>query len=155
MAYIRCKRINGSQYAYLVESTTTPQGPRQKVKKYLGKVHEFSERDEIVRSGEYNTKKELVRCLIEKELLSHGFVKNKSSFCCENVVFDKSLKQKNGKSIVLKINEGYLCDFTVKRILNFKKSDDVAKDAPILAKHFIDAGFVISEEEFVQYYRLL
>jgi hypothetical protein len=38
MAFVREKRIKGKIYAYLVDSSWTPKGPRQKVVKYLGPV---------------------------------------------------------------------------------------------------------------------
>ena len=39
MAFVRVKRINGGTYAYLVENSWTRKGTRQKVSRYLGKVH--------------------------------------------------------------------------------------------------------------------
>ena len=56
------------------------------------------------------------------------------------------------KDAVVKVGEGHLSSFTVKRLVNFKKSDDVNKDATLLAKYFLEAGLNVSQEEFIEYY---
>ena len=39
MAFVRVKKISGSEYAYLVENTWTERGTRQRVGKYLGRIY--------------------------------------------------------------------------------------------------------------------
>ncbi len=149
MAFIRTKKINGKPYAYLVESVSTPQGPRQKVKKYLGRVHSF---DEV--GGNCFKADNIVHNLIVSELGKYGFEYNKGSYVNGKVVFNPKTNKvvKGKKDAVVKVGEGHLSSFTVKRLINFKKSNDVNKDATLLAKYFLEAGLNVSQEEFIEYY---
>jgi hypothetical protein len=151
MPYIRVKKISNKPYAYLVESISTPKGPRQKVKKYLGRVFQVKKNQEITNSIEGKTKKEFLQNLIIKHLQNHGFRSNKGTLVRNKLIF-KDLRFNKG---VLTINDGHLCNFTIDRILNFKKFNDVEKDGKILAKRFLTAGLLLSQEEFVSFYQLL
>jgi hypothetical protein len=160
MAYIRTKKISGKDYAYLVEIENTSKGPRQRVKKYLGKVlvmensagEPNSERTEITAEK----KKEFLNQMAIRELKMKGFKKNNNRLEKEGInysVEDLSLR-KGKKDVLLKLNEGYLSGHTLCEILNFKKSKDVNKDAVRLAKSFLNAGLLVSREEFVRYYQM-
>ena len=158
MAFIRIKKISSNKYAYLVESTNTNKGPRQKVKQYLGRVHELEKNDETNVESNYNpnTKKEILSSLILPELSSRGFSKNKDKFQHKSLLFcprELSITKKNGKEAILAVEEGYLCSYTLQRLLNFKKSKDLNSDALKLAKYFLEAGLAISEEKFVKFYQ--
>ena len=147
MTYIRIKKIHAKQYAYLVENISTKKGPRQKVKKYLGRVFESEnskERDEI----NEKTKKKFIQKLIKEIVKTFP----KEIYFSENEL--RIQKKSNNKEVVLKINEGYLCGYTIQRILKFRRSQDIQKDGFTLAKHFLDAGLPISQEEFVHYYQI-
>jgi hypothetical protein len=148
MGYIRLKKVNSTNYAYYVETINTPKGPRQKVKQYLGRVfsfeHEINNTQEI--SGQ--NKKTYLNSLVQREIFAINL---------ENIKFNtiKMSFVKGNKNIVLKLNDGFLTSFTINRLLNFKKSDDLNKDALTLANFFLQAGLTISEEEFVEFYRLV
>ncbi len=104
MAYIRVKKINGRDYAYLVESIKTFDGPRQKVKQYLGKVVELEKKDNFREDNSvddnsidegfvadnlvFSSPRELVLSLAEKELKKHGFELKKNKLCHDRLVFD-------------------------------------------------------------------
>ena len=147
MTYIRVKRISKYKYAYLVESVSSPKGPRQKVKKYLGKVYDVGEvsRDSV--SGK--SRKEFVRELIRDVLREF----NSSEIKVDYDSFSFA-KKSSRKDVVLKVNDGFLCEFTVNLILKFRKSGDLQKDGYKLAKYFLDAGLPVSQEEFVEFYQL-
>ena len=149
MAFIRTKNINGNPYAYLVESTNTSKGPRQKVKKYLGRVYSFSEVN-----GKKFSSNNIVQNLILSELSKCGFESVKGVYMNGNVIFNpkKNSVMKGKKDAVVRLNEGHLSSFTVRRIINFKKSNDLNKDANLLAKYFLEAGLNVSQEEFIKYY---
>jgi hypothetical protein len=155
MVFIRIKKINNSPYGYLVESVNTSSGPRQKVKQYLGRVFEFERKvsTDVVSINSGN-KEELLLNLVVNELNQRGFDKDLSF---NTVTFDKSSfsLNKGKRGVVMLMNEGYLCDFTLGRILNFKKSKNLDKDAHTLAKYFLEAGLQISEEDFVKFYGFL
>ena len=160
MVYIRIKKINTKPYAYLVESKNS----RQKVKKYLGRVYELEPKvinleNKIIRGRDQSS---FLLQLALRELNNLGF-KSKGvkhhyknfTFCSKKFTLQKKTKSKTVKETVIALNDGYLSSFTLQRILNFEKSKDLRADAEVLAKYFLEAGFQISHENFISYYRLL
>ncbi len=163
MAYIRVKTINRNRYAYLVESTITDQGPRQKVKQYLGRIHELETKKEVP-EFEFVSKsiKKNMLGLILSELVAKGFrekdglyVKKPFQFSPADFTLLKRARNKQLKSVIIASHEGYLCTFTLQRLLNFKKSKDLKQDGYDLAKYFLEAGLQVSSETFVKFYQLL
>lgn len=159
MVYIRKKNINNQNYAYLVENKGTANGPRQKVKQYLGKILSLqqitTENQEITAKNHHD----FLFQLISRELVKHGFTNNNNKRCYENIIFSpKELtitNKKNGKEAVIAMNDGFFCSYTLQRVHQFKKTKDLTTDAHTLAKYFLEAGLPLSREEFVQYYQLL
>ncbi|PIN87838.1 hypothetical protein COV12_01650 [Candidatus Woesearchaeota archaeon CG10_big_fil_rev_8_21_14_0_10_32_24] len=158
MVYIRIKKISNKPYAYLVESQSTKQGPRQRVKQYLGRIHTVEQQDNEKYVVVGKTKKEFLQEMLLRELKPAGFKENKEIYSFQELHFcpkNLTLKKKNQKEAVIKLNEGYLCSFTMNRLHKFAKTDDMNKDAFLLAKYFLEAGLTISEKEFVSFYQLL
>ena len=162
MVYIRVKKINKYLYAYLVENISTSSGPRQKVKQYLGRVHELEKSKEVEDSHNGKNKQEILLNLIIPELKVRTFKEKKNQLINKNLVFEtksftlrKTTKAGTSKDAILKLNEGYLCTFTLERILKFEKSKDVKKDAQLLAKYFLEAGLQINQELFVSFYQAI
>lgn len=156
MAYIRTKKISDKFYCYLVENKHTKKGPRQKVKKYLGKVISLEQVEELEFSGDLRkSNREILLELIKLELLKHGFKLKKELYVNKDLSFDleKLVLKNKKKEVVLKINEGFLCNFTLKRILDFKKSNDINEDGLQLAKYFVEAGIVVPKEVFIIFYQ--
>jgi len=162
MAFIRVKTIHDKPYAYLVENVSTENGPRQKVKQYLGRIHQASALGEDTKrnmvSGD--SRKEFLLNLVLREM--PGFEAKSDKFHFENNVFcpksfkvQRSTKSGSDKETILSLHGGYLSSFTLQRILDFKKSKDVEKDARVLAKHFLEAGLLVSQEEFVNFYEMI
>ena len=151
MAYIRVKKINDNQYAYLVENLNTKKGPRQKVKQYLGRVYNLDSD-----STEEIEVDDLFLRIVLRTLMKVGFRKRKNLFYHNDLVFNSNNNtiMKKKKNVVIKVNEGYLCSFTLQRLDNFKRTT-VDKDGPILAKYFLEAGLEVTESEFVDFYQNL
>jgi hypothetical protein len=160
MVYIRIKNINKNKYAYAVESIKTSKGSRQKVKEYLGRVFELETKHKV-KENEINSRsaKEFLVNLIVPYLISFGFVEKEKKYVHKNMIFSSSTlaltTKSTQKNIVLKNNDGYLCAFSLVRILKFKKSKDVRNDAKMLATYFHGAGLQVSKEQFVAFYQLL
>ncbi len=156
MAYIRIKKINNSPYAYLVESQTTSKGPRQRVKKYLGRVHSYAD---VESSGEIvgDNKREFLRAAMGRELALRGFSLVKDQLVHNNITVctKKFTISKGKKEAIIGMNNGFLCSHTLKGLINFKKSDDLNTDAVVLAKRFVSSGLNVSQEEFIAFYDLL
>jgi hypothetical protein len=162
MVYIRVKKINKYSYAYLVENISTEQGPRQKVKQYLGRVYELEKSKEVEEVSNGQNRKEILLNLVLPELKVRSFKEKKDLLINKNLIFDtkiftlkKKTKSKTDKDAIIKLNEGYLCSFTLERILKFQKSKEVKKDAQILAKYFLEAGLLINQQTFVSFYQAI
>ena len=154
MAHIRIKKISDIPYAYLVKNIRTNKGPRQKVVKYLGRVHYLDKKEN---SQPFQVQDRLLQ-LILNTLAEVGFVEKNQIFVRDNFIFDPvkySITNKKGKESIISINEGHICTFTLQRLKEFQKSDNIGKDAPTLAKYFLEAGIMITETDFVQFYQNL
>ena len=176
--FIRIKKIKGNKYAYLVENKwkKTKDSARQKVKGYLGRTHELTYQEydrenleadkvnneldkvnnECVSDGQLVDIKDLrymgiVIHLVKDHLKKNGFEeKDKKMINC-NKIFDlKTYKfTENNKSIVFESGEGYLCDYTLKKLLKFIPDGYDELVGKNLAKIFVDAGIPISQKDFI------
>jgi hypothetical protein len=161
--FIRIKKLKGNDYAYLVKNIWTSKGPRQKTKKYLGRCL-ILERKKNINFSDYfkvnvedyiynHNFKKIISMLFELELVNHGFIDNKF----ENLIaYPKKLIIKNnmGNEVILKINEGFLCSYNLKKIFNFKFKND-EEDAYKFAELFLITGLKIEKEVFVELFRKL
>lgn len=164
MAYIRVKRIkkksgNVYEYAYLVENRWRKRisggrkGARQKVIAFLGRNYkrnvvnetsflEYLKNDDLNSYISSHGFKEIVCDLVRWELYKHDVL---------DVIVDfENFYVRNYKSnVCLQINEGFLCDYSLKKLVNFKFAVD--EHAGIsLAKAFVDAGIAIPRELFIK-----
>ena len=146
MSFIRLKQrvnSNGNEYlyAYLVKNEWKKR--KKKVKqignRYMGRVY----RIDILRSmcfndfvgdDNYFEKKEVVEIfkdLILLELWKFGFSRIKNNKWC-NGFFTIDLKYntvfgKRGEGVVLLFNEGFLCDWSLNRLSNFRSTRDLGE----------------------------
>lgn len=157
MSFIRIKKIGGNEYAYLVENKWYKRkvkgkgkGSRQKVSKYLGRVHSFDKVnngdffnfksiDDLEQYLKNNDKNKIIHDLVEWELFRHN-IDNKEFF----IDFDNKKLLKHNKEVSLKINEGFLNSHTLGRLFNLR-----AGDSYYLARSFVEAGIEIPKEVFV------
>jgi hypothetical protein len=161
MVYIRTKKISNNNYAYLVEIINTKKGPRQKVIQYLGRVYDLELKKDIInQKNNQNNKNEIILSLVLPELLARGFNHKNDKWSFQKLTFNskeltltKTIKNKKSKEAIISLNDGYLCTFTLQRIINFKRTKDLQKDAQSLAKYFLEAGLNISQEQFISFYQ--
>lgn len=168
--FIRIKKIKGLEYAYLVKSVWKEKTVRQKVVKYLGKIHhvekvqsvvfqEFCEKEKI----KTNTTKQIIQALMEWTLFQHGFSKDlllQTKWLLQNgkiVGNPENLQLSAGKKeVTLKINEGYMNSFTLKELetmqLN-KNTEEQRSAATILAKAFVAAGIEVPQDVFIDIFQ--
>jgi len=167
MSFIRTKKIKGKEYAYIVENKWRKRGKKvkQKTKKYLGRVYrfdrvnmmdffEFYNIDDINYYINNKTKEELFLDLIKLELYNYGFEDKGKIWQKKGAFFDfKNRKVYNDKNkyIAIAFNEGFLSDFAVKNILNFKAETE--EDGYELAKLFVEAGIAVPKDIFVGFFR--
>lgn len=162
--FIRIKTIKNQQYAYKVENSwkKRKKSSRQVVKGYLGKVYVLQPAkelsfEEFIKTdlNQYIKKissKEMVRDIIGYELSKYGFKKTRQSWNLDNITVNLSeLKvTKDGNKAVLRFDNDFLCDFTLRNLLNFKSSADAETVAKELATSFIQAGIPVRQDLFVE-----
>ena len=153
--FFRIKKIKGKEYAYVVENEWRRKGSRQRVKGYLGRVYRLSLSDDVgflsfikINAIEdyisNNEKNKIINDLIEWELFRFDIDK-------EEFLIDLNNKkiQKNKKNVVLFVNDGFMCNLTLKNLLDFKTEGDEQTDGYRLAKAFVEAGIKVPQEVFV------
>jgi len=161
MVFIRLKNrvSNGKNldYAYLVENSYRRNGPKQKVKKYLGRIYKFDivkDVDIEVVDGSY---KKLLSSLFDNELRKHGFVLKDNVYVCGECSVDlNNLKfwGIKGNKIVIQINAGFICEYSLNELfnLNFNEGEEFKKG---FAKKLVLSGLDIKPEVFVELYKRL
>ena len=155
MAFFRIKKIKGKEYTYLVENEWKRKGSRQKVKGYLGRIYrfdlknknsfiEFVKNDDLEKYIQENNILKIFSDLMEWELFK--FDVNKIEF---SVDFENKTVKKGKNNAVIVINEGFLCNLTLKNLLEFKPETNEEDDGYRLAKAFVEAGIKVPQEIFV------
>jgi len=180
MSYIWVKKIGKEgkkhRYAYLVENRWkkrvgkgSKKGARQKVKGYLGKVHDFSrigEREfmshfevgDVKGHFDEHGVNGVVKDLVRLELLNHGFIENGDFYANGNLAvyiadkefFIKNLNEEKDRKLVLGMNEGFLCKETFDKIINFKANGDPKEVGLALGNALLEVGLKVPTELFVE-----
>ncbi|MCK5283354.1 MAG: hypothetical protein KAK00_08160 [Nanoarchaeota archaeon] len=169
------------EYGYVVENKWRKRlkkgkgGSRQKVSKYLGKVLRLENIDEKIKDcgddgffefignkdiEEYlkNKKRRIVNDLIRYELSLRGFDENKGIIERGGIRYE--LKQERfvnsdgeDEKVLIEMNEGFLCRYTIRKLINFKARDEDERENGVkLAKAFLGAGLRVPKEIFVGYF---
>lgn len=146
-------------YAYLVSSKHTSEGPRQKVKKYLGRVYALKK----LSNSQVLIKKTFQETILQtttQELKAHGFSSFKSKIIhSEGFIFDpeaKSFTDKNDVPIGLILNQGVFCGYTYSRLIAIAgKHKERRRLGKELGKSLIEAGFSVTPDEFLKIFNLL
>ncbi|MGB9748282.1 MAG: hypothetical protein ACP5H9_02435 [Candidatus Woesearchaeota archaeon] len=166
--FVRIKKHKDKEYAYLVENIWTKKGTRQKSRKYLGRIVDFSKSTvpmkDYLKTAKTAEEFEIeefkkrdfdsaIKKLLEIELLKLGF-KKKAEFAFEKEfngkTFNVDLKELNfvsgKKNFVIKNNEGFICRETIENLLGTriekKESETEQRNALIkeLLKNLLEAG---------------
>ncbi len=176
--FFRIKKIKGKEYAYVVENRwkptaksvelnassrsrehrtlrgMKPRGSRQKVRGYLGRIYRFNLKNDInllqfVKAEnlqgylDENDANKIITDLIEWEFFKFG-ISNEGFFAD---LAEKKI-QKNNKNVVILINDGFLCNLTLKNLLEFKPENE-ENDGYRLARAFVEAGIKVPQEIFI------
>ncbi|MFT4304123.1 MAG: hypothetical protein ACMXYG_06150 [Candidatus Woesearchaeota archaeon] len=177
MAFIRKKKINGKEYAYLVKNKWTDKGSRQKAK-YLGKIIHLdiidttiNFRDMILRKynlqiDEFfkkNSKADITNEIIYYELIRRGFDwekieinQEKRNLLANQKYYYKArnvYSKKNHREAIIEINEGFLCKITLDKLTRTKITGYDEREKGIqLAKLLLESGLKIDRDLFVTMY---
>ena len=164
--YIRVKTIKKQEYGYLVQSKWNKKQAtsKQKFSQYLGRIYKperqykltlmsinkIQDLNEYLNSRDYQ---QILRGLISVDLLNHNLNRNKDVFSDTDYYIDLvNLKVYNKKlnPCVVKINNGYLCDYTLKKLFDIKPTNtNEIQFGKELAHVVIEAGIGIEKDLFV------
>lgn len=169
--FVRIKKIHGQKYAYKVHNSWTKYGPRQKHLGYLGKLFapekkadkKFEEFLHNVDYSEYINKSDsnqIIRDLIELELLNHGFEEvSNEHFKFNDVFVNLEIRKvitltskQNEKPACVKLNQGFLCNETMKELFHFCLEENEEINIYRLANAFVGAGLNVPKEVFIKVY---
>ncbi len=169
MSFIRTKKIKGAEYAYIVENKWRKRRKnkvKQKTTKYLGRVYRF-DRVSVVDFFEFykieninnyldeKKKEDILFDLVKLELANHGFEENDGLLQKQGCYFDLNenrVRTSRSKKIAIAMNEGFLTNYAIKKILRFEAFDE-EEDGYLLAKIFVEAGINIPKEVFIGFFR--
>ena len=143
MGFVRIKKVQGKEYAYLVENKWTSKGSRQKVKAYLGKIIRPPRIETLPLTIERSWSfAETIQKLVEWDLSNHEIPTEVSHK-------DGDFKIKK-KSVVLALNEGFLCKHTLSQLLSFKPKGKYEEQVGMeLANALVEAGILMPKEQFI------
>ncbi len=158
--FIRIKKINGKQYAYLVNNTwkKRKKASRQKTLQYIGRVIKLEKKSNARDGEDENIKSEppqkIIKFLVEKELMAHGFILQKNTWVKDGIKINlakKEVKDQDNKDICLEMNNNFLCNYTIRKLLYFSPKGGLTKIevGKELAIAFEAAGIPIPKDLFV------
>ena len=147
--FVRTKKIGGKSYAYLVENRWEGGRARQSVTQYLGRVHDVPKINSATLMLTQASYAQAVEALILHELSNHGFDKRDAVLVKDTLVVNPAdwTIQNKGKPAVLKLNDGYLCNHTIRTLLGFAPNQDT--NGFLLARRLVEAGLAVPKETFV------
>ncbi len=150
--FVRVKWVKKRPYGYLVKNIWTKKGPRQKVVKYIGPVHEIKEVVEDKTKEVFSERvQDIITGLIVRELTAREFVEGKRGWYNkgEYRVHPKAGHVlHNGKPIAIRMNEGFMCRPNLKELRKLVEGGAVTGIE--LANGILEAGIHIEKESFVQ-----
>ena len=131
MSFVRVKRISRGEYAYLVTNSWTGKGARQKVASYLGRVMRperakneglgafLGLADEKAIAGwiSKSSFREIAEALIRLELSNYNA-------SCKLDAEKRELLHGKSKPVVAALNDGFLCSYTAKKLLEYDAAAD-------------------------------
>lgn len=153
------KRGSSGEYGYLVENYWVNGSSRQRIKTYLGKVHllqaVYDIPIDIKLPNEYSS---VILALVKAELRRHGFQEKEGVYFLDKLFVNLNLKtvhDSHGRKVVLKLNDGFLCDNYLNELLNCAVDDEEQVKGMKLANLLVSAGLKVKPEMFVEVYKKL
>ncbi len=163
--YIRTKtrkNVSGDvrKYAYLVltkRRKRSKKHPKQKVSAYLGRVIELNNHQQSTVNNAQQSPKETVRAMFDELLLANGFSKVDQHYSKGDLMVNlnnynvKSIK--TGQKLCLQVNEGFVANKTLRRIICYRPPEGTNKDVgQDLAKKLLSSGLNPQKEAFLGLY---
>jgi len=158
--FLRTKKIKNNSYLYAIDNKwyKRKKASRTKSQKYLGKCYKPERinhfKPKITQKDIQITPfKKIIQYLVELELNNHGIEKEGRYYQYQNKF---RLNPYLTPTINLEMNEGFLCNYTLNKLYNFKfKSSNLKEKAKELANTILQAGLKVEEDLFIELYKKL
>ena len=158
--FLRTKKIKNNSYLYAIDNKwyKRKKGPRSKSQKYLGKCHKPERINNFkpqldLKHIEITPFRKIIQYLVELELNNHGIEKQSRYYLYQSKF---RLNPYLTPPINLEMNEGFLCNYTLNKLYNFKfKSSNLKEKAKELANTLLQAGLKVEEDLFIELYKKL
>lgn len=162
--YLRTKiRTNKSKksyvYAYIAEIRRKKGKPKQKIVKYLGRVYIFPKKENKEAIININgSLEDIFSSLIKTELQNHDFKELKEKLVKEDIEIDLKhatiIHSQTGKKVCLKLNEGILCEETMKNLIEFNPPKQTMKEiSKYFARRIVECGLNAPEGTLIQIFQ--
>lgn len=166
--YIRIKISKSKElrkYAYLVTTKwRKTKTPKQKVKKYLGRVYTLEKQNQYIKRqiNSTLTYKRFLKYLIKEELFNHHFQElkkdklTKDSFLVD-LTKNRVIYIDTKKEITLELNNNFLNSYTLSKAMNYKPSKNLTNRniGKEFAKTIISTGIEIPNDLFIELFKKL
>lgn len=153
------KRGTSGDYGYLVENYWINGSSRQRIKTYLGKVHGLNAVHDISIDVELpKIYSDVILALVKAELTRHGFQEKDGVYFLDKLFVNLNLKtvhDSHGRKVVLKLNDGFLCDHYLNELLNCTVDSEEQVKGIKLANLLVSSGLKVKPEMFVEVYKKL
>lgn len=158
--FIRIKKRGYSgEYGYLVENYWVNGSSRQRIKMYLGKVHELKAVQDVAIDVDVSKEYlDVILALVKAELIRYGFQEKGGVYFLDRLFVNLNLKtihDSHGRKIVLKLNDGFLCDHHLNELLNCAVDSEEQVKGIKLANLLVSSGLKVKPENFVELYKRL
>lgn len=163
--FIRIKNIQKKRYAYLVKNTWSKRKKisKQKVIRYLGSIvtlekasdklfHEYHDIKDMQKFLKLFPSKTIFTKLLELELANLGFEKKGNKMAKDNISVSLTTRNvtKDSQPIVLEVNEGFISNYTLSKLYNFRsKTFNPKKEGLNFANTYLQAGMSMNNDVFI------
>jgi len=163
--FVRIKNIQKKRYAYMVKNTWSKRKKvsRQKVVRYLGPIvtlektnekhfHDYHGIEDMQKFLKLFPSRTIFTKLLELELVNHGFEKKGNKMTKDDITVSLSTRNvaKGSLPIVLELNEGFISNYTLSKLYNFRsKTFNPKKEGLDFANIYLQAGMSMNDEVFV------
>ncbi len=159
--FVRAKTVKGKKYAYIVKNSWKRGKVKQETKKYLGRVIDIGEPQEIVDNLLVDYSLSLRECMIPiiaREFESRGFTFDGKHTIKKDKLVVKLTKKpyivNEGKNVVLFLNKRYVYPKLLERLLDFfEPENEEDRKGERLAFRFRDAGINLDQDHFITLYK--
>jgi len=151
--FVRTKKVKQYNYAYMVSNKWTRKGARQKVSRYLGRIHEPEQVRESSFSFDFTNSRasETISELVGWVLSDHGFAMKGMLWEKDGITVNPATGYVRcaGRPCVLRVNGDFMCTQTLRKLLRWTSAKDRTEAARELAKSFISAGIPVPQDVFI------